>query len=164
MNFLPLEVSGAFLIEPEPIPDERGFFARLWCQREFEERGLLGRIVQCSQSFNAKKGTLRGLHYQLAPHAEVKVVRCMKGAIYDVILDLRPASPTFRKFAAITLTSENRRDGLRAGGVRPRVPDARGRDRGPLPDLGASTGLTMPAASGGTIRRSTFPGRRGRRS
>ena len=108
MNFLPLEVSGAFLIEPEPIPDERGFFARLWCRKDFEDRGLVGRIVQCSQSFNARKGTLRGLHYQLAPHAETKVVRCLKGAIYDVVLDLRPASPTFGKFAAITLTSENR--------------------------------------------------------
>jgi dTDP-4-dehydrorhamnose 3,5-epimerase len=109
MNFLPLEVSGAFLIDPEPISDERGFFARLWCQRELEDRGLVGRIVQCSQSYNARAGTLRGLHYQLAPHAETKVVRCMRGAIYDVILDLRPASPTFRKFATIDLTSGNRR-------------------------------------------------------
>jgi dTDP-4-dehydrorhamnose 3,5-epimerase len=106
--FRPLEVSGAFLIEPEPARDERGFFARLWCQREFEEHGLLARIVQCSQSFNRRKGTLRGLHYQLAPHAEVKVVLCTKGAIYDVILDLRPASPTFKKHAVVTLTAENR--------------------------------------------------------
>ena len=109
MIFQPLEVSGAFLIEPEPIPDERGFFARLWCQRELEERGLVGRIAQCSQSFNTRRGTLRGLHYQLAPHAEVKVVRCTRGAIYDVILDLRPASPTFKKHSAVTLTAENRR-------------------------------------------------------
>ena len=109
MIFQPLEVAGAFLIEPEPIQDERGFFARLWCQRDLEERGLLGRIAQCSQSFNTKKGTLRGLHYQLAPHAEVKVVRCTNGAIYDVILDLRPASPTFKKHSAATLTAENRR-------------------------------------------------------
>jgi dTDP-4-dehydrorhamnose 3,5-epimerase len=107
MIFRPLEVSGAFLVEPEPIPDERGFFARLWCQREFEEHGLLTRIAQCSQSFNKKKGTLRGLHYQLAPHAEVKVVLCTKGAIYDVVLDLRPASPTFKRHAAVTLTAEN---------------------------------------------------------
>jgi len=108
MIFQPLEVSGAFLIEPEPIQDERGFFARLWCQRDLEERGLLGRIAQCSQSFNTRKGTLRGLHYQLPPYAEVKVVRCTRGAIHDVILDLRPASPTFKKHAAVTLTSENR--------------------------------------------------------
>lgn len=108
MIFRPLEVSGAFLIEPEPIPDERGFFERLWCQREFEEHGLLARIAQCSHSINKKKGTLRGLHYQLAPHAEAKVVLCTKEAIYDVILDLRPASPTFRKHAAVTLTAENR--------------------------------------------------------
>jgi len=108
MIFQPLEVSGAFLIEPEPIPDERGFFARLWCQHDLEERGLLGRIAQCSQSFNSRKGTVRGLHYQAAPYAEVKVVRCTRGAIYDVILDLRPASPTFRKHAAATLTAENR--------------------------------------------------------
>jgi dTDP-4-dehydrorhamnose 3,5-epimerase len=109
MIFRPLEVSGASLVEPEPIPDERGFFARMWCQREFEEHGLRGRIAQCSQSFNKRKGTLRGLHYQVAPHAEVKVVLCTKGAIYDVILDLRPASPTFKKHAAVMLTSENRR-------------------------------------------------------
>ncbi len=109
MNFVPLGVAGAFLIEPEPILDERGFFARLWCQREFEERGLVGRIAQCSQSFNARKGTLRGLHYQLAPHAEVKVVSCLKGAIYDVIVDLRPGSPTLKRHAAVTLTSANRR-------------------------------------------------------
>ena len=109
MIFQPLEVAGAFLIEPEPIADERGFFARLWCQHELEERGLLGRIAQCSQSFNSRKGTVRGLHYQAAPYAEVKVVRCTSGAIYDVILDLRPASPTFKRHAAATLTAENRR-------------------------------------------------------
>lgn len=108
MIFRPLEVSGAFLIEREPILDERGFFERLWCRSELEEHGLLARIAQCSQSFNRKKGTLRGLHYQLSPHAEAKVVLCTKGAIYDVVLDLRPASPTFRKHAAVTLTAENR--------------------------------------------------------
>ncbi len=109
MKFLPLEVSGAFLVEPEPIPDERGFFARLWCQKELEDRGLVGRIVQCSQSWSARRGTLRGLHYQLAPHAEVKVVRCLTGSIFDVIVDLRAGSPTFKRHAAVTLTSGNRR-------------------------------------------------------
>jgi dTDP-4-dehydrorhamnose 3,5-epimerase len=107
MIFRPLEVPGAFLIEPEPARDARGTFARIWCQRELEENGLQGRIAQCSRSFNERKGTLRGLHYQLPPHAEVKVVCCTRGALYDVILDLRPSSPTFRKHVAVTLTAEN---------------------------------------------------------
>lgn len=107
MIFKELPLAGAFLIEPERIGDERGFFARTWCREEFEARGLSAEIVQCNLSFNKKKGTLRGMHYQAPPHEEVKIVRCTMGAIYDVIIDLRPGSPTRRKRAALELTAEN---------------------------------------------------------
>ena len=100
---------GAYLIEPERREDERGFFARAWCRDEFEAHGLNANLVQCNISFNTKKGTLRGMHYQAAPHAEAKLVRCTMGAIYDVIIDLRPASPTFKRWFAAELTAENRR-------------------------------------------------------
>lgn len=100
---------GAYIIEPERLGDERGFFARTWCQREFQERGLNSRLVQCNISFNLKRGTLRGMHYQLAPHEEVRLVRCTKGEIYDVIIDLRPDSPTFREHSAVVLSAENRK-------------------------------------------------------
>lgn len=89
----------------EPREDERGFFARTWCQREFEEQGLNARLVQCSLSFNRRKGTLRGMHLQAAPHAETKLVRCTRGAIYDVVLDLRVGSPTYLQWMAATLTA-----------------------------------------------------------
>ena len=98
---------GAFLIDLEPISDERGFFARTWCRREFEAHGLETRVAQCSVSFNARAGTLRGLHYQAAPHEEVKIVRCIAGAIFDVIVDLRPESPTFTKHYSVTLSAQN---------------------------------------------------------
>jgi len=88
--------------------DQRGFFARTFCQREFESYGLNPKLVQCSISFNSRKGTLRGLHYQAAPLAEAKLVRCTRGAIYDVVVDLRPTSPTFQKWIAIILTHEKR--------------------------------------------------------
>jgi dTDP-4-dehydrorhamnose 3,5-epimerase len=88
--------------------DERGFFARTWCQREFETHGLESRLVQCSISFNAREGTLRGLHYQAPPHEEVKLVRCTSGAIFDVIVDLRPPSPTFGHHYSVVLSSSNR--------------------------------------------------------
>jgi dTDP-4-dehydrorhamnose 3,5-epimerase len=96
-----------FRIEPEKRQDERGFFARTWCRDEFAEHGLDSRLVQCSVSFNAKRGTLRGLHYQAAPHAEAKLVRCTRGAIYDVAVDLRPDSPTFLRHAAAVLSADN---------------------------------------------------------
>ncbi len=88
--------------------DERGFFARSWCREEFEEAGLDSRLVQCSISYNERKGTLRGMHYQAAPFAEIKLVRCTRGEICDVILDLRADSPTFKQWVAVTLSSENR--------------------------------------------------------
>ncbi len=108
MIFDETKLPGAFEIRLEPRSDERGFFARTWCQREFEAHGLKARLVQCSLSFNARKGTLRGMHYQVAPYAETKLVRCTKGAIYDVVLDLRPQSTTFKKWIAVILTAENR--------------------------------------------------------
>ena len=107
MIFRESKLAGAFVIEPEKIEDERGFFARSWCQKEFTEHNLNPRIAQCNISRNKKKGTLRGMHYQVAPHAEAKLVRCTKGAIYDVIIDLRADSPTFREHIAETLTAEN---------------------------------------------------------
>jgi dTDP-4-dehydrorhamnose 3,5-epimerase len=102
-------VAGAFLVEPERVSDERGFFARIWYQREFEAHGLNPALVQCSVSFNRHAGTLRGMHYQAAPHQEAKLVRCTMGAIYDVAIDLRPDSPTFGAHAAVVLSAANRR-------------------------------------------------------
>ena len=109
MIFTEAKLRGAFIIEPERLEDERGFFARSFCQREFEDHGLNPKVAQCNISFNQKKGTLRGMHYQAPPYQEEKLVRCTKGAIYDVIIDLRPDSPTFRRWTAADLTEENRR-------------------------------------------------------
>ncbi len=109
MNFQETKLKGAYIIEPELVEDERGFFARSWCKNEFQEHNLNSRLVQCNISFNKLKGTLRGMHYQVAPFAEEKLVRCTLGAIYDVILDLRPTSPTFKQWLGLELTSENRR-------------------------------------------------------
>ncbi|HEY7678194.1 MAG TPA: dTDP-4-dehydrorhamnose 3,5-epimerase [Candidatus Methylomirabilis sp.] len=107
MIFRPLAVGGAYLIEPERVADERGFFARTWCAREFAARGIHAVWVQGGVSFNPKAGTLRGMHYQMAPHAEAKLVRCARGAIYDVVVDLRRESPSFLTWAAVELTAEN---------------------------------------------------------
>jgi dTDP-4-dehydrorhamnose 3,5-epimerase len=101
-------LSGAYVIDPERREDERGFFARTWCRQEFEEHGLNPTLVQCSISFNKKRGTLRGMHYQAAPHAEAKLVRCTAGAIYDVIIDLRPESPTYTHHVGVVLNAQNR--------------------------------------------------------
>jgi dTDP-4-dehydrorhamnose 3,5-epimerase len=108
MTFKGTKVSGVFEIRLELKPDQRGFFARTWCQREFEEHGLNPKLVQCSVSFNKRKGTLRGIHYQAAPCPEAKLVRCTKGAIYDVVVDLRPESPTFKDWIGIVLTGTDR--------------------------------------------------------
>lgn len=109
MKFTELKLSGAYLIEPERREDERGWFARTFSQDEFQAYGLNPLIVQTSVSFNHRAGTLRGMHYQADPHAEAKVVRCTAGAIYDVILDLRPFSPTFKQWLAVELTADNHR-------------------------------------------------------
>jgi dTDP-4-dehydrorhamnose 3,5-epimerase len=108
MKLINLPLSGAFLIELQLISDERGFFARTWCTEEFERLGLNPKLVQCSISWNERRGTLRGLHYQTEPYAEAKLIRCCSGAIYDVIVDLRPASPTYGKWIATELNSQNR--------------------------------------------------------
>ena len=108
MIFIPLELAGAYLIDPEKLEDERGFFARTFCQKDFEVRGLNHQVAQCNISFNAHKGTVRGMHYQ-SPHGEAKLVRCTKGAIFDVIIDLRPKSPTFREHFGVALSEQNRR-------------------------------------------------------
>lgn len=108
MIFRETKLEGVFEICVEPQADARGFFARTWCQAEFENKGLNPKLVQCSISFNARKGTLRGLHYQMPPYAETKLVRCTSGAIYDVVLDLRFQSPTFRQWVVVALTSEKR--------------------------------------------------------
>ena len=108
MIFTETKLKGAFIIEIEPREDDRGFFARSWCMDEFEAHGLNSRLVQCNISFNKTRGTLRGMHYQSAPFAEAKLVRCTMGAIQDVIIDLRPASPTFKQWVSVELTAENR--------------------------------------------------------
>ncbi len=109
MRFLETALQGAFIIELDKQEDERGFFARTWCQRAFIAHGLNPRLVQCNVSFNRRRGTLRGMHYQVAPYAEAKLVRCTRGAIYDVIIDLRPDSPTFTQWIAVELTADNHR-------------------------------------------------------
>lgn len=108
MRFTELPIKGAFLVQLEPIPDERGFFSRSWCRREFEQYGLNPNLVQCNISFNKKKGTLRGMHHQGKPHQEAKLVRCTMGAICDVILDLRPESSSYRRWCAVELSAQNR--------------------------------------------------------
>lgn len=108
MKFVPTPLGGAFVIEPERVADERGFFARTFCRDEFGAHGLQQDFVQCNVSFNAKRGILRGMHFQLAPHAEVKLVRCTRGAIFDVIIDLRRDSPTYTRWFGVELDSENR--------------------------------------------------------
>jgi dTDP-4-dehydrorhamnose 3,5-epimerase len=108
MIFRRLAVPDARVIELEPHRDERGFFARTWCRREFREEGLETTVAQCSLSYNRRRGTLRGMHFQAPPHGEVKIVRCVRGAIHDVIIDLRPGSPTFTRHVAVELTADNR--------------------------------------------------------
>jgi dTDP-4-dehydrorhamnose 3,5-epimerase len=109
MIFRETKLAGVFVIDAEPIADERGAFARTFCAREFAAHGLETAIAQCSASFNAKKGTLRGLHFQAPPHSEAKLVRVTAGAIYDVAIDLRADSPTYGQWTAAELTAENRR-------------------------------------------------------
>ncbi|HKR01613.1 MAG TPA: dTDP-4-dehydrorhamnose 3,5-epimerase [Pyrinomonadaceae bacterium] len=107
MHFTETKLSGAFLIDPEKFEDERGFFALSWSQREFMERGLNPCLVECNVSFNKSKHTLRGMHYQASPHAQAKVVRCTRGAVFDVIIDLRAESATFHQWVGVELTANN---------------------------------------------------------
>lgn len=109
MQFIETKLKGAYIIDLEPRGDSRGFFARTFCQQEFEAHGLNPNVVQCNLSFNAKKGTLRGLHYQRPPATEAKLIRCIRGAIYDVIVDMRPESPTYLQHVGVELSAENHR-------------------------------------------------------
>lgn len=107
MNFKEVRLKDAFVVELERREDERGFFARSWDQKEFESHGLNPRLVQCDVSFNSKRGTLRGMHFQEKPYEEAKLVRCTMGAVYDVIIDLRPDSATFKEWTGFDLTADN---------------------------------------------------------
>ena len=107
MKFTETKLKGAYIIELEKLQDERGYFARTWCRKEFLDHGLDVDLVQCNVSQNPKKGTLRGMHYQDPPHAETKLVRCTRGAIFDAIVDLRPDSETFLEWIAAELTADN---------------------------------------------------------
>lgn len=109
MIFVETALRGAFVIEPEPVEDSRGFFARTWCEREMREQGMETKLVQCSISFNKARGTLRGMHFQAPPCEETKIVRCTRGSIHDVILDLRQGSPTFKRHIEVTLSAANHR-------------------------------------------------------
>ena len=108
MRFTPTKLAGAYIIEPEPHADSRGLFARTFCANEFRAQGLVDVFVQCNTSWNVSKGTLRGLHFQLSPSSEVKLVRCTAGALWDVIVDLRPQSATYLQYVAVELTAGNR--------------------------------------------------------
>jgi dTDP-4-dehydrorhamnose 3,5-epimerase len=108
MRFTPTKLAGAYIIEPQPHADSRGLFARTFCANEFQAQGLVDVFVQCNTSWNVSKGTLRGLHFQLSPSSEVKLVRCTAGALWDVIVDLRPQSATYLQYVAVELTADNR--------------------------------------------------------
>lgn len=109
LRFNPTILNGAYIIDIEPIADERGFFARSWCQHEFSRQGLNSQLMQCNISFNKARGTLRGLHYQETPYGEAKLIRCSAGAIYDVIVDLRRISPSYGQWFSVELTAANHR-------------------------------------------------------
>jgi dTDP-4-dehydrorhamnose 3,5-epimerase len=109
MLFTETAVKGAYIIELEPITDDRGFFARSWCVKEFEKHHLNPTVVQINVGFSHKQGTLRGIHYQVAPYEEVKLVRCTMGAIYDIAVDLRPDSLSYKQWVGVELTAENRK-------------------------------------------------------
>jgi dTDP-4-dehydrorhamnose 3,5-epimerase len=109
LTFTELKIPGLWLIECDYFRDDRGFFARTWMEEEFRARGLATDISQCSLSFNHRRGTLRGIHYQTAPASQAKVVRAIRGAVFDVAVDLDPASPTFKQWQAVELTADNRR-------------------------------------------------------
>ncbi|MCB0213950.1 MAG: dTDP-4-dehydrorhamnose 3,5-epimerase [Anaerolineae bacterium] len=109
MIFHETKLENAYIIDIQKHQDQRGFFARAWCQNEFEAHGLVPRLVQTNISYNKVKGTLRGMHYQMAPHAETKLVRCTRGAIFDVIIDLRPDTATYKQWLGVELTAANYR-------------------------------------------------------
>jgi dTDP-4-dehydrorhamnose 3,5-epimerase len=106
VKFIPTKIPDAYVMETERRSDERGYFGRAWCERELADRGLSSRIAQINTTFSVKAGTIRGMHYQLAPYAEVKIIRCHRGAAYDVIVDLRPDSATHLQWVGVELTAE----------------------------------------------------------
>jgi dTDP-4-dehydrorhamnose 3,5-epimerase len=108
MIFKELQLKGAYLIDPEKKEDDRGFFARIFCCEAFQDKGLVGRVMQSNISYSKKTGTLRGMHYQIAPYAEAKLIRCIYGAIYDVMIDLRPDSPTFKQWVGVKINASSR--------------------------------------------------------
>ena len=142
----PTRLEGAYLIDVERHADERGFLARTFCEREFAEHGLPMRVVQSSTIHSPRRHTLRGLHYQEAPHAEIKLVRCTRGSIFLVMVDLRPGSRDAQRMARRRAERAERAARVRARGVRAGLPDPRGRHRGPLPDV-------APLRAGGRARR-----------
>lgn len=107
MRFVATDIAGAHVIELDKRADERGYFARIWCQEELREHGLEPGLAQINVGFSSRRGTLRGMHYQRAPHAEVKIARCLRGAVFDVVLDLRQASPTYKQWFGLVLTPAN---------------------------------------------------------
>ena len=107
MIFVPTSLPGAFVVEIDRREDDRGFFARTWCRHEFAQMGLRSDLAQCNVSYTRKRGTLRGMHWQAAPHAEAKLVRCTRGSIWDAIIDLRPESPTYTRHVGVELTAES---------------------------------------------------------
>lgn len=109
MIFTPLSLLGASIVDIKPLTDDRGFFARSFCQNEFADRNLKTNVVQCNISFNTKRGTIRGMHYQLPPKSEAKLVRCTRGRIHDVIIDLRPGSPTYCRWEAVAMSGSDHR-------------------------------------------------------
>lgn len=109
MLFIETKLKGAFVIELEKYSDDRGFFSRAWCQKEFKEQGINSQFVQANIGFSKNSGTIRGIHYQIAPFEEAKLVRCIRGAIFDVVLDLRPELPSFKQWFGVELSDENRK-------------------------------------------------------
>ena len=151
MVFTETPLAGAFILDVEERRDSRGLFARTYCRKEFEDHGLDGSLVQGNLSFNHRKGTLRGMHFQYPPAAETKLVRCTRGAILDVIVDLRPESPTFLQHTSVELTADNRRSLFVPATVRARLSGAGGRHRGGVPDRGV---LRAGARGRPAVRRS----------
>jgi len=117
MRVIETKLQGVFLVEPERLHDVRGFFASTWSQRDFKALGLNPNLVECNISFNNQRGTLRGMHFQIAPHEQVKLVRCTRGSVYDVIIDLRHESPSSKQWIAVELTAENRKALYIPGGL-----------------------------------------------
>ena len=109
VHFTPTDLPDAFIIDPEPIEDARGFFARIWDEQQFAEHGLETRIAQCNVSYNKHKGTLRGMHLQRPPYEEVKLIRCVQGSLFDVIIDIRPESSSYKRWTGVELSAHNRR-------------------------------------------------------